>query len=361
MIGYDFNRTLIKYDDATPYQIRTIGILKAGETYSITEKNQLFTYFKLPIFWDDTLNLYGYVKGNRGVSKLTWYAEPTAPSNFATSLSGTDVVITWGDNSNNETGFSIERSLTNESSYAEVHTTAAGVKTWTNTGLNLGSTYYFRARAFTSTGYSSYSASDYEAIPNTVDYDGNVYTSVVIGTQTWLVENLKTTHYNDGTAIANITNAATWAADVTGAYRWYADNIANKTPYGALYNYYAAVNAKGVCPSGYHVSTYSELQTLYTYLGGTTLAGGAMKETGETHWTSNTGATNSSGFTSVGAGRITSAGGSGEYFKTYNWIWGTPQFDATGAYFIRMAAANDDIYTSHDSKAYGYNIRCIKD
>ena len=71
------------------------------------------------------------------------------------------------------------------------------------------------------------------------DIDGNVYKTVTIGTQVWMVENLKTTRYNDGSAIPLDTNRNTWYELTTGAYCWYNDSATYGSTYGALYNWYA--------------------------------------------------------------------------------------------------------------------------
>jgi uncharacterized protein (TIGR02145 family) len=137
------------------------------------------------------------------------------------------------------------------------------------------------------------------------DQDGNEYKTIVIGTQTWMAENLRTTKYRDGTAIPNITDKTAWEALTTGAYCNYnnttsADTIAT---YGRLYNWYAATDSRNIAPAGWHVPTDAEWETLIYYLGGFRVAGGKMKETGTTHWISpNTGATNESGFTALPSG-----------------------------------------------------------
>src|SRR5664279_2133742 len=83
------------------------------------------------------------------------------------------------------------------------------------------------------------------------DIDGNVYTTVTIGTQVWMVENLKTTKYNDGTSIPNITDGAAWESLTTPGYCFYNNEAANKTTYGALYNWYT-VNSSKLAPTGWH-------------------------------------------------------------------------------------------------------------
>jgi uncharacterized protein (TIGR02145 family) len=98
------------------------------------------------------------------------------------------------------------------------------------------------------------------------DKDGNVYHTVTIGTQTWMVENLKTTKYNDGTAIPFITDNSAWANLTTPGYCWYNnDSTTYKNMYGALYNWYA-VSTGNLAPKGWHVATDAEWTTLQNYL-----------------------------------------------------------------------------------------------
>jgi len=144
------------------------------------------------------------------------------------------------------------------------------------------------------------------------DIEGNVYPTVNIGTQVWMAENLKTTKYNDGMAMPLVSDNNAWEALKTPGYCWYNnDAAANKNRFGALYNWYT-VNTKKLCPAGWHVPNDKEWTTLRTYLGGEEIAGGKLKETGTTHWTSpNTDATNQTEFTALpGGGRRSN----GEFF-----------------------------------------------
>ena len=94
------------------------------------------------------------------------------------------------------------------------------------------------------------------------DVDGNSYNTVVIGTQTWMAENLKTTRLNDGTSIPLVTSSTTWGTLSTPAYCWYNnDEATNKVTYGALYNWYTAKSGK-LCPSGWHIPSDDEWTTL---------------------------------------------------------------------------------------------------
>ena len=137
------------------------------------------------------------------------------------------------------------------------------------------------------------------------DVDGNVYTAVSIGTQVWMVENLKTTKYSNGDLIGTTTPATfDISAEAAPKYQWaYAGFEDNVFRYGRLYTWWAVTDIRGVCPTGWHVPTEDDWTALTTYLGGEDVAGGKLKEAGTTHWWApNEGATNSSGFTALPGG-----------------------------------------------------------
>jgi uncharacterized protein (TIGR02145 family) len=114
-----------------------------------------------------------------------------------------------------------------------------------------------------------------------------------------MAENLKTTKYNDGTAILTVTDLFNqWQNRTTPAY--YVCN----SEYSALYNWYT-VNTGKLCPTGWHVPADAEWTTLIDYLGGASVAANKLRETGTAHWLSpNTGATNEVGFTALPGGEI---------------------------------------------------------
>ncbi|MFN5628176.1 MAG: fibrobacter succinogenes major paralogous domain-containing protein [Bacteroidota bacterium] len=149
------------------------------------------------------------------------------------------------------------------------------------------------------------------------DQDGNVYKTIVIGTQEWMAENLKSSHYLNGDLIPWVTNEATWGALTTGAACWYNnDSITYNCPYGRLYNWYAVTDTRNVCPTGWHVPSDAEWTTLINHIdtnavGGSNnnTAGGKMKSTGTQYWPSpNTDATNESGFSGLPGGGRSSNG-----------------------------------------------------
>lgn len=218
----------------------------------------------------------------------------------------------------------------------------------------------------TETGFTGTENTDWENIEQvneTVqDFDGNLYTTIRIGTQEWMVENLRTTHYADGTDIPNLTANLDWTGDTSGAYCWYNNDAVTYDDYGCLYNWYAVNNAHGLAPIGWRVATDADWTTLTTYLGGLATSGGKLKETGTIHWTTpNTGATNEVGFISLAGGyRNAILGvfadiGNGGYFWTstiqmLNFAW------YRSLYYNTIEVSR----FSHSVKA-GYSVRCVRD
>lgn len=238
------------------------------------------------------------------------------PTSLASELITGGVRLTWDDNNTEADSIQIYADI-NNAGYALLDTVNDGVETYDHivTG-GVTVRYKIRAKEGTLPVYSDYTAEITQAIP-LVDQDGNVYTTIVIGTQTWMVENFKSTKYNDGSQIPIGANAAAKLADTSGMMSYPDDNINNKDAYGCLYNWYAVNNVKGFCPPGFRVATKADYVTLATTLGGDTIAGKKMKEIGTTYW-NNAGGDNSSGFSSRGAGYVSGTTGNNGNFKFFN-------------------------------------------
>jgi len=196
---------------------------------------------------------------------------------------------------------------------------------------------------------------------NYTDIDGNVYHPVTIGAQVWMVENLKTTRYNDGSTIPLVTDSATWSSLTTPGYCWYNNSYSTYgSTYGALYNWYA-VNTGKLAPSGWHVPTDAEWTTLTTYLGDTSVAGGALKSTGTAYWLSpNTGATNSSGFSAL-PGHFRSIQGSFAPIGVSGYWWSSTAFNATFSWDRYINYDNVDVYRFSNNNTNGFSVRCVRD
>lgn len=192
--------------------------------------------------------------------------------------------------------------------------------------------------------------------PTVTDVDGNTYNSVIVGTQVWMKENLKTTKYNDGTPIPLVTDDSEWLALTTPAYCWYNnDEAAHKDTYGALYNGHAALT-DNLCPTGWHVSTDEEWTILINYLGGEDLANDKIRETGFSHWyASNNDATNESGITLLPGGWRAWEGF--KYLHGYAWML----CPSTGGNLYDQRIDVNFIVRSSAAHVFGQSIRCIKD
>jgi uncharacterized protein (TIGR02145 family) len=192
------------------------------------------------------------------------------------------------------------------------------------------------------------------------DRDGNIYHSVVIGTQTWMIENLKATKYKDGSAIAYPGSDFTlWANNTDGAYAWYNNDAAQKDTYGGLYNWYAIITGK-LCPSGWHIPSNDDWIILETYLGNNT--GGKLKEAGTVHWQSpNEGATNESGFSALPGGDRTYMGSFELIGESSKW-WSSTEYSYNIALSRSLQYFNNAFFHGNDLyKGYGMSVRCLKD
>lgn len=193
------------------------------------------------------------------------------------------------------------------------------------------------------------------------DYDGNVYNTVTIGTQVWMKENLKVTHYVNSDPIPYISDNAAWSGLSSGAYSYYDNSTSNQSVYGNLYNYFSTVDSRKLCPTGWHVPEDWEWTNLETTLGGATVAGGAMKEVGNAHWTgTNTGATNSSGFTALPGGTRSSSG-TFQLIESAAFFGSTTEIGGTNSWYRWLSTNNTTSSRNPGSKTYGFSIRCISD
>ena len=228
-------------------------------------------------------------------------------------------------------------------------------------------TYYVKAFAYNDYGIAYGDEVSFTTVglstpgDGVTDIDGNFYTSIILGTQEWMAENLKTTKYANGDPIDNITDETIWYSIDTGAWCWYDNDNQWENPYGKLYNWFAVDDPRNLCPTGWHVPTDSEWTILTDFLGGEDVAGGKMKEPGTLHWLEpNYGATNTSGFTGLPGGYCFPA-----WSMFGQGIWWSSSEDE---YYPLLNAHNralsfDDIgiYNQVMEKINGYSIRCLKD
>jgi len=318
--------------------------------------------------------------------------KPILTTNTLTAITQTGV--TTGGNITSDSGLPITaRGVVWSTSPAPT----ISLSTKTSNGTGIGSftslltnlipniTYYVRAYATNSagTGYgneiSFTTKADSTSVmgipcsgtPTVKDIDGNTYNTVQIGTQCWTKENLKVTKYNDGTTIPLDTSGGlngngtgqTWVARTTGTRTIYGHSASNLATYGYLYNWYAAIDTKGLCPSGWHVPSDGEWTTLTNYLGGESVAGDKMKTIGTSNWDSSSpGVNNDSGFSALPGSSRSSGDGSFCCIGSYAIFWSATEEDNTRAWqrFLTSIYSKADRGKSTD-KSIGASVRCLKD
>jgi len=255
------------------------------------------------------------------------------------------------------------------------------------TGLELNTVYYVRAFAVNSKGIAYGEEVSFKTwdVNEVSDYDGNIYPTVDIGEQTWMKRNLRVSHYADGTPIPQVRYNWESLTPESKAYCWYDNDSQYGIAYGALYTWSAMMNGaessdenpsgvQGVCPDGWHVPSDQEWQEMEIYLGmdpamADTIVfrergeetGGKLKETGYTHWRNpNTGATNISGFSAVGAGFRTMYGDF-RYMRRWVLYWTSTLYDTEQPLMRRLEHNNTFIDRDFTGHSNGGSVRCIKD
>ncbi|MBN2349087.1 MAG: fibrobacter succinogenes major paralogous domain-containing protein [Bacteroidales bacterium] len=195
------------------------------------------------------------------------------------------------------------------------------------------------------------------------DIDGNLYKTIEIGSQTWMAENLRVTHYRNGDTLPNVTGNTEWNGLTTGAYCNYnnttdLDTIAT---YGRLYNWYAAADSRGLAPEGWRVPTIADWTILIEYLGGDTIASNKMKEVGDTHWEDPFESDNGSGFTALPGGSRYLSEGFDDDIGFYAVWWTSSDYNSSSAGFLYLYYFSSNVNKGVNYKQNGYSIRLIKE
>jgi hypothetical protein len=318
-------------------------------------------------------NANGTGYGNEQIFITNNYSTPTITTTAVSSI-GTTTAISGGDITSDGGSaitfrgvcWSTTSNPTITLSTKTVDGTGTGNFTSNITGLTLNTTYHVRAYATNSVGTAYGSDIEFTTI-NVINLP-----SVTICAQTWTTNNLDVTTYRNGDAIPQVTDPTAWANLTTGAWCYYNNDAANGPIYGKLYNWYAVTDPRGLAPQGWHVPSDAEWNKLVKCIdpsADTTCqnctqsatAGGAMKETGTSHWISpNTGATNSSGFAGL-------PGGYRDYVGTFydighfgSW-WSSTESSASGAWGRFLGFFNSSVTSYDNYKTEGFSVRCLRD
>lgn len=240
------------------------------------------------------------------------------------------------------------------------------------TGLVEKTKYYVRAYATNVYGVVygnqiSFETPVADGTTGSVVYQGYTYQTVYINNREWFAENLRTTKYEDGTDIPNVTDRFAWKELNSGAYCWKEnDEIINKEAYGALYNWYAVENG-GLCPIGWHVPTNTEWSDLLDYVGGISTAGGRLRGTrtepdAHPRWNSPVlGAYDVYGFSAYPGGGLADWDGAIIETGFAGYWWSSSVADVLNSFFAVTYYTHESMSVSYAKKWYGFSVRCIKD
>lgn len=192
-----------------------------------------------------------------------------------------------------------------------------------------------------------------------IDYDGNAYPTFTIGSQVWMAENLRVTHYSNGDANLNETDAGAWETLLSGAYCWYDNDQVTNGYYGTLYNWYAVDDSRSLCPDGWHIPSLTEWNSLTTYLGGIDVSGGKMKSNSDLWDSPNTDATNISNFSGLPGGYLSS----GTFHNVnYTGVWWSATLNSSEyPWILNLGGYYSYIVVNNAAKYNGYSVRCLRD
>ena len=366
---------------------------EAGLTLNLTNSNPSFTDLS-------TNNNFAYIGSNSSASLQTIGITTNG------AVNGSSIAATANTNDLTYSIFSIERFTDDSYAYGINYTGSSSYPNWTSsaaigTTLTTGSVDYFDSTSTTDDPVRVFNVSKFSStgqllnlVPNarykinlqvldcnglsgaltsnkTIIYDHNL---VTIGSQKWTIKNANISKYADGTTIPQVTDQIAWQNLTTGAWCYYKNDPANELVYGKLYNWYAVMGIwdanslnnislrKQFAPTGYHVPSNAEFNTLVIYLGNTTLAGGKMKEVGTTHFAPpNASASNVSGFTALPGG-LRNSDGTFYYLNggIADW-WSSSEVTVSNAldHYVGYNVGNS--YSSSTSKKAGSSVRFIKD
>jgi uncharacterized protein (TIGR02145 family) len=287
--------------------------------------------------------LKGQVNGKGQITTVTFQ--------YDTTINYTHTVSPVPDTTSSNSNVTFKVTMTDLRPNTEYHYRITAVNT---SGIGIGADMAFYTTDTTKVVINFNPDLTYDSI---TDAEGNEYKTIQIGTQTWTAENLRSTKLNDDTSIPFVPDGSAWASLTTPGYCWFNNDSVG---YGAIYNWYTVGTGK-LCPEGWHIPTDDEWTILTDYLGGKSVAGGKLKETGTSHWLGpNSGATNETGFTGLPTGYRNYSGGFNS-INYYGFWWSSTEWSSTGAWYRDVYYGYNSVDRSNSSKKSGATVRCIKD
>ena len=316
-------------------------------------------------------NSVGIAYGNE-IAFVTSTAAPAVTTTQVSGITASTAVcggtVTY-DGGGSVTGTGVCWSTTPEPDLSDFFTSeVTGSASFSSQLTNLAPTTTYYVRAYVKNSAWTVYGEEIAFTTKLADIEGNLYNTVIIGTQVWMAENLRATKFNDNTPIPNITDNTEWLNLTGAAYCWYNNDIQYKSTMGALYSWYT-IEAGAICPAGWHVPSDDEYGTLEIFLGMNpdsvnvwgwrgTNQGAQLKST--TGWDDGGNGINTSGFTGLPGGYRYAAQGVFYKLGTVTYWWSASEFDANEGWYRRLDSSSSDVYRASTSKKGGKYIRCVK-
>jgi len=287
---------------------------------------------------------------------------------------GEDYTIEWTDNIADDVKIELFKGDVLSQTISE-GTESDGTHNWTvPSNLQIGADYTVKISDVTDAGIFGTSLIFLIADPGegtiVTDYDGNQYKTTRIGYQTWMAENLRSVHYADGTSLIDGTGFGLIDdTDTRKFFFYYDDDSANEELHGRLYSWSAVAGdelqgeqIQGICPSGWHVPSSTEWETLSNYLGGNDVSGAKLKEAGSDNWRfSNSPGNNVTHFTGLPSGNRNQNGTYSGNLESIGYFWSSTEDDANSVW-VRTLIYNEKTFNKTNSeKTKAYSVRCIQD
>lgn len=232
--------------------------------------------------------------------------------------------------------------------------------------LEPNTTYYLKAYATNSEGTAygnqiTFTTLEEQGGETVTDIDGNAYSIISIGEQQWIASNLRVAKFNNGDVIPNVQSDGDWSGtDYPVKWANYNNETANDAIYGKLYDGRVAIDARNVCPEGWHVATKAEWENLISYLGGTSAAGNKLMDNSGNFWATPNEASNESGFKALPGGYRAS---SGTFLSlTYSAdFWTSTQASTISTHYVYLHYSGSLTVSDGMTGGTGRSIRCVKD
>ena len=321
--------------------------------------------------------IYGFADENTSAS-ITGEINLTfpAPTELTiTQTSFTSCELNWDYSGfGDEEGFKIERRLSG-GSWQNIAELSLSETSFEDTGLTEEETYEYQVYAFNSLCDGNAVTESIELQLICVDIDGNVYQVVQIGSQFWMTENLKVTHYRNGDAVPHLTDSGDWTSTNSSAYCVYDNSSSNADTYGNLYNWYAVDDGRNIAPEGWHVPTDDEIQELEMHLGMSQTQADSTGWRGTNEGSKLAGDTNlwnggalendpefgTSGFSFLPSGFRNI--GNGYYYgmSSYGYFWSSTEYYNDYAWYRGLYFGRTDVGRYDGNKHHGFSVRCVRD